>query len=379
MSTELIIAYISFLTPALLYSILIGLFIYGWYKTPIFKSSYNIKASIKVSIVIPVRNEESTIEKCLVSIIHQNASLKNMQIIISDDHSEDRTQEICKIIKDRYQAINICIFSNPPNAKGKKQAIENAVNIANGDLIITTDADTTRGPEWLSSIIEFYQQEKPRLIIGPVYFKEKPGFFNRFQSLEFISLIGTSAGAAAINKPIMCNGANLIYEKKAFQDVHGFLDNENQVSGDDIFLMMKISRKFGASSVKFLKAPDAAVQTPPEEKLTGFINQRLRWVSKSQQYRDGFVILTAISVYLFNFLLILSLILAFISINYLPIAVLTWVIKFGIDYPILKGISKFFDQRHLLRLYIPIQLTNILYTLFAGIAGHIIPFKWKNR
>ena len=74
------------------------------------------------------------------------------------------------------------------------------------------------------------------MIVGPVSFHQEKSFFQKIQSLEFLSLIAMTAGAIKTGHPIMCNGANLAYEKQAFFDVGGFgIDRFS--SGDDVFLL----------------------------------------------------------------------------------------------------------------------------------------------
>ncbi|MCF8302276.1 MAG: glycosyltransferase [Bacteroidales bacterium] len=379
MTGDIIITYMVFILPALLYGYLIIWFTYGWQSLPDFSTSSQKKHTTTISVIIPVRNEEENIAKCLQSIINQDFPTEKLQIIIADDHSTDNTLKLCRSFQNQHSSFNIKIVENQSKGNGKKKAITHAISHASGNLIVTTDADTTTGPYWLRALVALYEQEKPKMILGPVAFYPGNGFFSRFQSLEFLSLIGASAGAAGIGHPIMCNGANLAYEKKAFMEVNGFTDNENQVSGDDIFLMMKIKKHFGASSIKFLKNREAIVQTSAQKQTSGFLNQRLRWVSKSAHYTDAFVIFTAIAVYLYNLFLLISLLLALYSLTYVPLALFLWLIKFGVDLPLLSKVTKFFNHDSLLKDYFPIQLLNVFYTTFIGIMGHILPYKWKGR
>jgi len=60
------------------------------------------------------------------------------------------------------------------------------------------------------------------MIAGPVCIHNEKNLLEKFQLLEFAGLIGIGAGAMANGKPVMCNGANLAYTKKIFNDVNGF-------------------------------------------------------------------------------------------------------------------------------------------------------------
>ena len=65
------------------------------------------------------------------------------------------------------------------------------------------------------------------------------------QELEFLSLIGSGAGAIGIENPIFCNGANMAYRKDVFLETNNF-NNDNTVSGDDVFLLHSIKASGGA-------------------------------------------------------------------------------------------------------------------------------------
>ena len=64
-----------------------------------------------VSIGVPVFNEEKNIEKCLKNILSQ--TYKNIEIIISDNNSHDKTLDICKKYKKKFNKIKI--FKNIKN------------------------------------------------------------------------------------------------------------------------------------------------------------------------------------------------------------------------------------------------------------------------
>ncbi len=82
----------------------------------------------------------------------------------------------------------------------------------------------------------------------------------------------------------MCNGANLAYEKQAFEEVGGFTGIDMIASGDDMLLMYKIYHAY-PGSVHYLKSPDAIVRTLPVDTVKGFMNQRIRWSSKADSMK----------------------------------------------------------------------------------------------
>jgi len=205
------------------------------------------------------------------------------------------------------------------------------------------------------------------------------GWFGAFQSLEFASLIAAAAGSAGAKVPLLANGANLAFEKEAFMQVGGFSGNSNFPSGDDIFLLQSVKKQFGASSVKFIKSKAALVTTPPQESLKGFLNQRLRWVSKNKGYRDGWVLFSGALVYLANALFPLLLFAGFFNLWAWKAALIWFAVKIIVDLPVLAGVSSFTGTGKTIWLIPVVEIWNSLYTTFIGIAGSILSFEWKGR
>ena len=172
----------------------------------------------------------------------------------------------------------------------KKKAIETAIGLAKGSLIVTTDADCIVQPEWLKTIASYYENSGAVFIAAPVVYNDpSPGdsffkkFFKIFQSLDFMTLQGITGASVYKKFHNMCNGANLAYEKKVFHEVGGFEGIDNIASGDDMLLMHKIQKLY-PDKIKYLKSTNVIVQTQPAETVKEFINQRIRWASKADKY-----------------------------------------------------------------------------------------------
>ena len=107
----------------------------------------------KLSVLIPVYNEKYTIEKCLNSVINANIGNLELEIIISDNNSNDGTKEILSKINNE----KVKILYRTDN-KGKGANIKNALKEANGDLILFQDADLEYSPQDYLTLLEpFYK------------------------------------------------------------------------------------------------------------------------------------------------------------------------------------------------------------------------------
>jgi glycosyltransferase involved in cell wall biosynthesis len=95
----------------------------------------------KVSIILPARNEERFIGKCLDSLVDQDYA--NYEIIVIDDSSDDRTSQIIsEYVKKSSKIISVKARKKPDGWMGKNWACMEGYRNATGDLLLFTDADT---------------------------------------------------------------------------------------------------------------------------------------------------------------------------------------------------------------------------------------------
>ncbi|MCV0367095.1 MAG: glycosyltransferase [Nitrosopumilus sp.] len=107
------------------------------------------KTNPKVSVILPARNEEEFISKCLDSLIDQD--YKNYEIIVIDDSSEDNTQKIIyKYAEKHSKVIPIIARPKPDGWMGKNWACMEGYKKASGELLLFTDADTKHSQNVIS-------------------------------------------------------------------------------------------------------------------------------------------------------------------------------------------------------------------------------------
>ena len=102
-----------------------------------------------VSVLVPARNEETNIEKCIGFL--QKQDYQNYEILVIDDNSEDRTYEIIRNIAALDSRVRV--FRGKPLQEGwfgKAYALEQLVPHAKGEILLFTDADTVHTPTSVS-------------------------------------------------------------------------------------------------------------------------------------------------------------------------------------------------------------------------------------
>jgi cellulose synthase/poly-beta-1,6-N-acetylglucosamine synthase-like glycosyltransferase len=382
----MIVLYCISLFFIIVYSGLILFYRQSWQSIPEFFISTKEVNHTKISVIIPARNEEQHIGICLSSILHQNYPAHLFEVIVVDDHSTDTTERIVK----SFAANNVKLISLKDFTDGsvlnsyKKKAIDIAIQQSSGTLIVTTDADCIVPKTWLQCIAAFYEQNHPALIAAPVAYYNENSFLKIFQSLDFITLQGITGASVHKKFHSMCNGANLAYERKAFDEVNGFKGIDSIASGDDMLLMHKIYQRY-PERILFLKSTQAIVETQAMETLADFFNQRIRWASKSDKFDDKRIFWVLVLVYFFNVWIFLLTVLGLIAlIGYHSSAVLwmllyVFVIKVLIELLFIYPVATFFSKQKIISWFTFSQPFHILYTIIAGWLGKFGSYKWKER
>jgi len=370
----LILGLLLFITWAI-YASLIGLFTCGWYRT-ISNDNTNTNNKRGVSVVIAAKNEENHILDLLNDLLLQEYPAELLEIIVVDDHSTDKTVEkVNEFISQEEGGWLRVIKFDDPHLAGKKAAITIGVKEAAGEIILTTDGDCRLGKSWISSMVASFQDER-QMVFGPVSYLSKHGLMNKFQSLEFLGLVASGAGAALAGRPFICNGANLAYRKDAFIRVKGFEGNENFISGDDVFLLHKMKREFGRKAIAFSLDKNSQVMTSPVEGFAAFIDQRVRWASKSKGYNDLLSIMTSIIVFSYSLTVLLSLIATIFNPMLFCFFGGLIILKMITDLPLMIGITGFTGQRNLMGWYLPLQVVYPVYIVIVGVVSLFGRRKW---
>ncbi len=363
---------------AIIYAILIIWLLIGWMRHPFFKPGC-FYINKKISVVIPARNEEDNICECLEALYKQEYPDHNYEVIVVDDHSSDETSgKVIDFIK-RNNAGNFKLLTLSPGSSkffGKKHALNRGINESKFDFIITTDADCTMGRNWLKTVGTYCYLYKPEMLIMPVAITQGKKFFEKIQVLEFLSLAGVTGATAGWKNHMLCNGANLGFNKKSFFKVGGYNDNLKYASGDDVFLLHKIKKKF-PKKIHYLKNRDVVVSTQSLKSVSDFFNQRKRWFSKSKAFKDKLTVIIGLIVGVFNIMLVFSIFYLFFT--GIKLWLLGWGLKIVIDFFFLLVISFFFQKQKLLLLYFPASLLYPLYVFITFILGIKGKFSWKER
>lgn len=107
-----------------------------------------------VSIIIPCRNEERHIGKCLDSIIEQDYPKEKIEIMVVDGMSNDKTREIIKEYSKQHQ--HVILLDNPK--KIVPTAMNKGIQNAHGEIIIRMDAHNIYEKDYVSKCVKYLQE-----------------------------------------------------------------------------------------------------------------------------------------------------------------------------------------------------------------------------
>ena len=363
------------------YAVIIFWVIKNWDKNEQWKISTDWQPTTFSTILIPARNEAKNIIACLQFILNQNFPSGFFEIIVIDDHSEDDTVELIKSLNSTQ--ISVLKLSDFPEINGqhyKKAAIKLGIQKAKGELIITTDADCITAPDWLSLLVSFYESKKAKFIAAPVNFHQEKNTFERFQSLDYIGMMGVTGAGIFSKKLSLCNGANLAYDKKSFLKIGGFKGIDKIASGDDMLLLEKFQKAF-PDDIYFLKNQAATIKTEAKPTLQSFINQRLRWAAKTSHYQNRTTVFIQTLVGAFSFGIVLSLLLIpFLGVFALKLFAYSFLFKAIVDCFYLRKMTSFFNRKDLMRHFLSAQTWHLLYIVLVGVGSFFIKkVDWKGR
>jgi len=175
----------------------------------------------KVSVILPARNEEMFIEKCIASLLDQD--YENYEVIVIDDRSEDKTAEIIKKMAEKNSRI-VYIFAEPKpeNWIGKNWACVEGFKKSTGELLLFTDADTKHSKNVISLSVSHLLSENldaltviPKMICLDKWTKITLPMLSTFLHTRF--------SAIRVNDPSKKTGyffgSFFIIKRKTYEDV----------------------------------------------------------------------------------------------------------------------------------------------------------------
>ena len=164
-------------------------------KSPRLEKIKNINKTFPmVSIIVPARNEERYIRKCVDSLVKQD--YPDFEIILVNDESSDKTLEIMNEYQNSYSTIKVLNVNRPDDDwTGKNWACYQGYLISKGDLLLFTDADSYHSENTMSLVVQNIKHYRldaitvmPRLLCNDFFTKVTLPLLTIFMHTRFSPL-----------------------------------------------------------------------------------------------------------------------------------------------------------------------------------------------
>ena len=343
--------------------------------------NYELEESVfpEISVIVSARNEEDNLPNLISALENQTYPKDLVKIIIVNDRSTDRTEEILK----KYQLQNalfhfITVNETPEEWAPKKWALNCAIEYAKTDIILQTDADCIPHENWIKMMVKPFSNPEIGFVSAPAPLTNNITIIDSLFELDSLAQDAFSAGGFYHGLTFSCTGRNMGFLKQAFNDINGYKGISHFISGDDDLLLHKIS---GHPSYKteFVISEQSTVDSPPPPSIEKFIRQRLRFASKGFSY---FNIKTSKSLKIILPFLYITNLVSLISIfNFVEFStfywIIPWIIKSIADIVITYIFYLRIKREWNLAIALLLSLIHPLYIVIFGIWGPFSTIEWK--
>jgi cellulose synthase/poly-beta-1,6-N-acetylglucosamine synthase-like glycosyltransferase len=233
----------------------------------------------RVSVIVPARNEEANIERCVRSVM-ANTYRGEFELIVVNDRSSDRTGTILAGLQRKFPALivhNTVESENDGQLRGKPRALHQGIEASKGDIVMMTDADCTVDSQWIQTITQFFT-EKVGLVPSFTMMEPHNGF-EKLQTLEWVFNHTLARAGIGLGQPLGCFGNNLSIRRSVYEEIGGYTGIKFSVT-EDLALQQAVART--RWEIQYPCVYEGRVITLPVRSFGSFLRQHQRWAKGGQ-------------------------------------------------------------------------------------------------
>ena len=218
-----------------------------------------------VSVLVPAHNERAVIARSVAAML--KLDYPAFEVIVIDDGSRDDTAlELASLMANPRLRL-VRKLAN----EGKALALNDALPLARGEILLILDADAEPDPALLRLMVPHFQSARVAAVTGNPRVRNTDTFLARLQAIEFSSIISLLRRAQRIwGRVVTVSGVTAAFRRSAVIDVGGFSPN---MPTEDIELTWKLQKHF--YDVRY--EPRAICWMTVPQSYRGLARQRLRW------------------------------------------------------------------------------------------------------
>jgi biofilm PGA synthesis N-glycosyltransferase PgaC len=218
-----------------------------------------------VSVLVPAHNEEAVIVRSVRAMLAMD--YPDFEVIVIDDGSTDDTAGALGRLAGNPRLRIVRKVVN----EGKAMALNDALPLAHGEIVLILDADAEPAPDLLRWMVPHFSATRVAAVTGNPRVRNTDTFLARLQSIEFSSIISLLRRSQRIwGRIVTVSGVVAAFRRSALFDVGGF---SPEMPTEDIELTWKLQKKF--YDVRY--EPRAVCWMTVPVSYRGLWKQRLRW------------------------------------------------------------------------------------------------------
>jgi biofilm PGA synthesis N-glycosyltransferase PgaC len=233
----------------------------------------------KVSVIIPAWNESVGILETVRSLLAN--TYQPLEIVIVNDGSTDNSDALIReFITEREHMLandgvtqsdsgKMIVYHYKENG-GKGAALNTAIALSTGEIIVSIDADCYVTPTAIENFVTYFANPKVMAAVGNVKIGNTQTIVGTVQYLEFLFSFYFKKADSLMNTIYIIGGAAGAFRREMFEQIGGY--HVGHIT-EDIDLSVRIQR----AGMKIVYAADAVVYTEGASDIHGLMKQRLRW------------------------------------------------------------------------------------------------------
>ena len=220
-----------------------------------------------VSVLVPVKNEEKVVGRLLDSLVRLDYPKENLEVVVVEDESKDRTLEICKSYSAKYPWIKV--FHRDASL-GKGDALNFAFHRSSGEIVATFDADDVPEEQAVKKALRYFNSAETGAVHGfHRTLNLRESIVSRLAAYENFLYRLSNDGKYALGLFVTFSGSNTFFRRSALEKV-GLWDPKSLVEDAEL------SVRFARAHIATRLAPVECWQEMPA-RVGSLFKQRIRW------------------------------------------------------------------------------------------------------
>jgi biofilm PGA synthesis N-glycosyltransferase PgaC len=228
----------------------------------------------RVSVMVPAWNESHGVLETLKTIIKSTHT--NLEVVVVNDGSTDNSDKLIRNFKSEYDNKNknnpnkVDIIYHYKENGGKGAALNTAIELATGEILMSIDADCILLPDTIKNFVHHFVDPTVMAAVGNVKVGNTQTIVGIVQHLEFIFSFYFKKADSVMNTIYIIGGAAGAFRRETIETVGRY--NTKNITED-----IELSVRIQDAGMKIVYAADAIIYTEGASDINGLMKQRLRW------------------------------------------------------------------------------------------------------